>query len=353
MLARPTRPGSGVISPGTFKARRRPAAGAGQGQTSSRPSFQHSLRGLPAGFFLADGAFVVVWALVTSVGVAATALAGVLAVGTGVTSGAAAAATASGRVMGVTATAATLLLLGSGVSAGAAGFSTTGVGCTAGAGAGAGAGADVGATDGGAMTGCAGGVACWTAGCVAAGGKRWGDGQSQNGVGKGMFCGSVWGGNGGKNCGGKVQTPGCIRYGLAGKKNTCGQPLGGVCDQAEEENTVEIITAAARARLRIKNISSPFIRIMCNQLQNGRLGAQCGNNFGHDAGTILQGNPQHVQFQVEISEYDPVFKPRQHTLYDARQAFDFMCRSSFQTRRQHHEINIGMAFAIAFGGQFP
>ena len=124
----------------------------------------------------------------------------------------------------------------------------------------------------------------------------------------------------------------------------------GCCDQAADVN----IASERTIRLRIKNnISSPWVWIMGNQLEHGCLGAQGGDDFSHDSWAIFQRDPEQIEFQIEISKHDPVGKLGEYALNDSGQAFNFVRWTFLYAWRQHHEINIGMAFAISFWGQFP
>lgn len=85
-----------------------------------------------------------------------------------------------------------------------------------------------------------------------AGGYAQGDiGQSQNGVGKGI----AWAG------------AGTVQIGGIGQNCMTGQV--GCCDHAADESKA----SETKIRLRIADMSSPLIRIMCNQPQFRRLGA--------------------------------------------------------------------------------
>jgi hypothetical protein len=92
---------------------------------------------------------------------------------------------------------------------------------------------------------------------------------------------------------------------------------------------------------------------MGNQFEHGCLGAKGGDDFSHDSWTVFQRDPEQIKFQIEISKHNPVGKLGEYALNDSGQAFNFLRWAFLYTWRQHHEINIGMAFAISLWGQFP
>ena len=92
---------------------------------------------------------------------------------------------------------------------------------------------------------------------------------------------------------------------------------------------------------------------MGNQFEHGCLGAKGGDDFSHDSWAVFQRDPEQIEFQIEISKHNPVGKLGEYALNDSGQAFNFMRWTFLYAWRQHHEINIGMAFAISLWGQFP
>lgn len=77
--------------------------------------------------------------------------------------------------------------------------------------------------------------------------------------------------------------------------------------------------------------------------------AQGGDQFRHEAGPVFQGNPEYVDLEIEIGEYDPVLITSQYAPHQQRHAFLLVWRAAIETRREHHEVVIGAAGGVASG----